>query len=787
MLSPRRDRLLARLIGPSRMLRHKVSAVAVTLASSGWLIGAAAVAASPSAVAVVGNAHVGSDVIRSYFHGGHGGAIGDAKISEAIKALYATNLFSDVRVSRTPAGLRVMVVENSTLVRVAFEGNKAVEDKQLQSLVRSKAGGPLSRPLVHGDVERILAFYRRQGRLTARVDPQTIRGRNGTVSLIFAIDEGARIGISDIRFSGNTAFSSDRLKNVIKSGETNPLSRLLNNDYYAAEKAEADCDLLRRFYRAHGFAEAQARVALPQYDAGKKGLIVTFKVEEGPLYRFGAVGITSHVAAVKPTQLNDLVTLRQGAAFNADAIDKAVEAMAMDLARRGEPFTTVKATTEKTHGNTVNVDFAVEPGRRVYVERIEVHGNKKTQDKVIRREIAFDEGGPYNPALVQVSERQLKRLGYFKTVKFSEKKGSAPDRVVVDVTVEEQDTGQFTVSGGYSDSAGAIATMSLGERNFRGSGETVKLSLDYGQYVKGFNFGFAEPYPLGAHMPVGVNLFARESEANSNQAYASLVYGGKIGVTTPLNDQLGLEWHYGLSNQSLTLDPSLGIASAPVQQAAAAGPMWVSAAGSTVSYSTLDDPRHPTEGLRADVTNDVAGLGGDVKFLRNTDDVRFYRPVTSDIISLSRAQTGYIAPWGGQSLPLLNGFFGGPQLVRGFAVNGFGPRDITPGTTMDNVGGNAYWALSQELQAPIPMLPPVFQLKAAVFADAGSLWGTGVSNYGPALSQSMVSNSRAVRSSFGVGLIWDSILGPLRVDYAYPLTKGPYDITQRLHFGYGPF
>ena len=769
------------------MLRQRVSAVAVTLASAAWLIGVGGVAAPSPALTVMGNAHVGTDVIRSYFRAGPGGAIDEAEISAAVKALYATGLFSDVRVARTPAGLRVTVVENPTLARIAFEGNKALADKQLKSFVHSQAGGPLSRPLVHDDVERILAVYRRQGRLNAHVDPQTIRGKNGTVSLVFAIKEGGRTGISDIRFSGNTAFSSNKLKGVVKSGETNLLSRLLNNDIYDPEKAEADCDLLRRFYRAHGYPDAQASLSVPQYDESKKGLIVTFKLEEGPLYRLGTVGVASHVAAVNSGELNNLVKLRRSDVFNADAIDKTVEAMSMDLARRGEPFTTVKATTEKTHSHTINVGFAIEPGPRTYVERIEIHGNKKTQDKVIRREIAFDEGGPYNPALVQLSERRLKRLGYFKSVKFSRKNSSAPDdRVVVDVAVKEQDTGLFTVSGGYSDTAGAIANVTIGDRNLLGSGESAKLSVDYGQYAKGFNFAFSEPYPLGEHLPVGVNLFANESDSNSNQAYTSTVYGGKVGVTTPLNDQLGLEWHYGLSNQSLALDPSLGTASLPVQQAAAAGPMWVSAIGSTLSYNTLDDPRHPTAGLSAVVNSDVAGLGGDVKFLRNTDDVKFYQPVTADVISLSRAQTGYIAPWGGQNLPLLNGFFGGPQLVRGFAPNGFGPRDITPGTTMDNVGGNAYWALSQEFQAPIPMLPPAFQLKAAVFADAGSLWGTGVSNYGPALSQSL-NNSQAIRSSFGVGLIWDSILGPLRIDYAYPLTKGPYDVTQRLHFGYGPF
>ncbi|HKS86826.1 MAG TPA: outer membrane protein assembly factor BamA, partial [Pseudolabrys sp.] len=420
-------------------------------------------------------------------------------------------------------------------------------------------------------------------------------------------------------------------------------------------------------------------------------------------------------------------------------------------------------------------------------ERIEIHGNKKTRDNVIRRELTFGEGSPYNQALVQLSERHLKKLGFFKTVKFERRPGSAADRVVLDVQVQEDDTGQFSIAGGYSDVDGAVVNVTLGDRNLFGRGEAASLSVDYGQYVKGFDLAFTEPYFLGQKVALGLNLFARQSEANSNQSYTSTIYGGKIGFNAPITDAVGLNLHYGLTNQSLALDPSRGVASIPVQQTAAAGPQWVSTVGVTGTYDTRDDPRHPSSGTFASATNDVAGFGGDVKFLRNTDDVKHYEPLTEDVVSLTHLQSGYIVPWGGQTLPLLNGFFGGPQLVRGFAVNGFGPRDVTPGTTMDNVGGNTYWATSQEIQAPLPGIPPEFQLKGAVFADAGSLWGNSA-NYGPALSQSLqVNNSRAIRSSIGAGLVWDSILGPLRVDYAYPLTKGPVDVTQRLHFGFGMF
>jgi outer membrane protein insertion porin family len=276
-----------------------------------------------------------------------------------------------------------------------------------------------------------------------------------------------------------------------------------------------------------------------------------------------------------------------------------------------------------------------------------------------------------------------------------------------------------------------------------------------------------------------------------------------LTVGTPLSEEAGMQWRYSLYRQSVSLAPALmdcspsnpppgcyanGEASIPVKQAALAGPAWVSAVGYTLSYSGLDNPRNPTSGFRSDFRQDVAGLGGDVRFLRSTEDARYYQEITGDVVGMGRVQGGYITPWGGQTLPLLNSFFGGPDLVRGFAPNGFGPRDTTPGTTMDNVGGTAYWATTAEVRAPVPFIPPEAGLRVAAFADAGSLWGFKGVGSTPALSQSLqVSDSKTVRSSIGAGLIWDSPFGPLRVDYAFPTSKASYDITQRLHFGYGAF
>jgi outer membrane protein insertion porin family len=416
---------------------------------------------------------------------------------------------------------------------------------------------------------------------------------------------------------------------------------------------------------------------------------------------------------------------------------------------------------------------------------------------VVRREFDIAEGDAYNPALVDRAQRRLKALGLFKSVKTSTEAGSAPDRVVLDVDIEEQQTGDFMVSGGYSTSYGLLAEVSVSERNFLGLGQYVKVSATVGQYVRAGQLSLAQPYFLDTRATLGLDLFGNETLTNSYQSYGNTNYGASIKLGAPVTDTVSTEARYSLVNQSLSLAPSLMdclpphdcvAASAAVKQAVLNGPAWVSDAGTTFLYSTLDNAKNPHDGLRVEVKQDVAGLGGGVDFYRSTQDVRYYHDFGEDLVGLARAQGGYVMPYGGQPLPFADGFFGGPQFVRGFAPNGFGPRDLTPGTTADNVGGSRYWATTAELQSPIPWLPPDFALKAAVFSDAGTVWGYRGQTSFPALSQSLnVAASRTVRSSIGAGLIWDSPFGALRVDYAYPTSKASYDITQRLHFGVGPF
>jgi outer membrane protein insertion porin family len=826
-------------------MHGRVSAVVLSVLVFGFLTIAACGAARAegivdSLVTVAGNRHTDAAMIRSYFHLAPDGRLDAATIDGALKSLYATGLFSDVKMTRDGDRVVVQVAENPTIQQIAFEGNKKVKDDELKKAAQSKAGGPLSRFFVQSDVERMIALYRQHGYFQVQIVPETINIKSGgadgkqpaakhdhdhadakgggknagdRVNLVFQIKEGDKLAVRKIVFAGDNAIAANKLSGVIKTGKTNFLSFLLDNDIYDSDKIENDCDLLRRFYLAHGYADVRVR-SNASYDEALNGVVLTFTLDEGSPYRFGKVEIESRVTAIDTAPLRAYLRTYPGDAYDADAVSKTVDDLTMELAKSGQPFASVFARAERvpppnasagasdsasilpaalggvSGAGTINLVYTIDEGKRVYVERIEIHGNTKTHDDVIRRQFDIGEGDAYNRALVDRAERRLKALGYFKTVTVTTQPGSAPDRVVLSVALQEQDTGNFAISGGYSTTAGILAVVSVSDKNLFGTGWIGKASVTYGQYARGFDLGLTDPYLLNQRLSGGVELLANQTMAYVNQSFDSLTYGGKLSLGMPLTDQLGVTWNYSIYNQSVSLDPAEGTSSLPIQQAAAAGPIWVSSIGPTVTYSTLDNPKDPTSGIRVQTSNELAGLGGAAKFAKTTEDVRFYHPIVRDIVGMVRTQDGYVAPYGGQQLPLLDNFFGGPQLIRGFAPNGFGPRDITPGTTMDNVGGNIYWTTTAELAAPVPGVPADANLKIALFSDTGSLWATGASSASSLASLSpsqQIANSQALRSSIGTALIWNSPFGPLQVDYAYPIVKQPYDVTQRLSFTAGGF
>jgi len=779
-------------MAPGRRWRRSIAAGALFVAALELLSVPTEVAAQAhDVIEVQGNRRIDADTVRSYFHAAPDGRFDDAARDAALKALLATGLFDKVTIDRAGERLVVHLTEAPVLDRVAFEGNKKIQDKELSAVIESKPRGTLQRAVVQSDVSRIMEAYRHAGRDDVGVVPQIIDRGNDRVDLVYLVTEGTKTTVRQINFAGNHVFGKRQLAAVIKTSATNMLSFLIGGDVYDPDRIAADREQLRLYYRSKGYADASVTAAKAEYDPAIHGFEVTFSIDEGPLYHFGDVNIVCNVPGLDAEKLRRLLVTRSGAVFDGNALDKTDEILAIELSKLGFPFAqAVPRTTRDAAGQRIDVSFVVDQGPRTYIERIEIHGNTRTRGYVIRREFDIAEGDAYNKSLIDRAERRLKNLNYFKTVKISRQPGSTPDRVVVDVEVTEQSTGEFNISGGYSTTDGMLAEVKLGDSNFLGTGRALKSSFTYGQYARGVDLSASEPYFLGTRVSAGIELYGRQNDASTYQSYGSDIYGATLQFGTPLTEQIGVQYRYSIYNQNVTLDPaSLAAApSLPIQQAALAGPQWVSSIGDTITYSTLDNNRNPTSGIKSQLTQDLAGLGGDVKFLRTTEDVRYYQAINDDVVGLVRAQGGYITGWGGQQVPLLNSFFGGPSMVRGFAPNGFGPRDLTPGTTMDNVGGSMYWATTAELQSAIPGVPKEYGLKATAFVDAGSVFNYGGPTVFPGSAQSLqVANSNIMRSSVGVGLVWDSPFGPLSVNYAVPLTKAAYDVVQPFSFTAGGF
>ena len=790
--------------------------------------------AQSSSIVVEGNRRVEAETIRSYFRTRPGERLDAAKIDAGLKALYATGLFQDVRINQAGGRLVVAVVENQVINRVAFEGNKKTKDEQLTAEVQSKPRGTFSRPMVQADVQRIVEIYRRNGRYDVRVTPKIIERPNNRVDLIFEINEGDRTTVKSINFVGNKGYSGYRLRDVIKTTESNLLSFLQTANIYDADRVEADRDLLRRFYLKNGYADVRIISAGAQFDPKEGGFIITFVIDEGPQYRFGTVDVQSNVRNVPPSALRSRLRVSSGSVYNAEAVEKSIEDMTIEASKLGYAFATVRPRGERNFANrTVNVVFVVEEGPRVYIERINIRGNTRTRDYVIRREFDIAEGDAYNRALIDRAERRLKNLNYFKTVKITNEPGSAPDRVVLNVTVEEQSTGEFSVAGGYSTADGFIAEVSVAERNLLGRGLYARAAVTYGQRSRGFELSFVEPYFLDYRLALGLDIFAKQTTASTYVSYDTKTYGGAIRLGVGLTENLSVQVRYSAYSQQITLpsqftncdnvnviigpdgDPinttprcyADGEASLPVKMALEQGAAFTSLVGYSVVYNTLDNNKNPTSGILAELKQDFAGVGGDVQFVRTTGDARYYHELFGDLIGLIRVQGGHVTGWGNKDLRMLDQFQMGPNLVRGFAPSGFGPRDLTLGTTNDAIGGTVFWGASFEVQMPLYFVPKEAGMKVAAFADAGSLWdyrgplarpSTGeklrcpgpvpdskIVPTGTAMGTACFGDSGLIRSSVGVGLIWDSPFGPIRFDYAIPLSKAGYDRVQEFRFGGG--
>ena len=531
-----------------RFLRGFLTKFAFAVVMTACVAGFAAPASQPRSW-LKGNHRVDAETVRTYFKGQD-----QANINQAVKDLYATGLFSDIQVSQQGGRVVVHVVENNVINRVFFEGNKKVKSEQLEPEVQSKTRGPYSPAIVQADVQRVLEIYRRSGNGNAKVTTRTVDLPNGRVDVVFTIDEGSKTGVKSINFVGNHAYSERKLRGLMQTTEMNFLSWLKNTDIYDPDKIASDEELIRRFYLRNGYADFRIAGTDVKFNGEEGGYIINITVEEGLPYTVSTVNIDSHLPDIKGDTLRSAVRVEPGDTYDGDLVQKSVEALTREVGRRGYAFSEVRPrgnTDPATH--TVSIGFVIDEGPRVYIERINVRGNTRTRDYVIRREFDIGEGDPYNKVLIDRAERRLNSLGFFKKVKITNEPGSSPDRVIIDVDVEDQPTGSFGISGGYSTTDGFIAELSVTESNFLGRGQFVKVAVQEGQYARGIDFSFTEPYIFDTRVAAGFDLFAKQNDNTQYTDYTTFVTGGTVRLGIPITDEFAISPHYSLYNTNISI------------------------------------------------------------------------------------------------------------------------------------------------------------------------------------------------------------------------------------------
>ncbi len=762
------------------------------LSASFGELSASAQGAAIRSIVVEGNRRVEPETVRSYLAFSTGDTYNAAEVDQSLKTLFATGLFQDVRIRRQGGTIIVIVVENPIVNRVAFEGNREIKDDVLASEVQLKSRAVYTRARVQADVQRIFNVYRRMGLYAAQVEPQIIRLDSNRIDVVFEINEGPKTKVRSINFIGNRAFSDSQLRFVITTTRTNFLSFLKNTNIYDPDRLNLDRELLRQFYLKNGYADARIISATADLDRDGRGFFITFTIDEGERYRFGYIDIESALPSLNVDELRGVILTRTGKRYNSEKVEKTVEALTVMVSQQGYAFGQVRPRFERDQATyTMNIAYVIDEGPRVYIERISIVGNFRTEDGVIRRQFRLAEGDAYNRLLVEAARKRLRLLGFFKTVDIQTEPGSAPDRVILVVNVVEQPTGELSFGAGYSTAEGVIGDIAITERNLMGKGQYVRLgfsgSLDRAQV----DFSFTEPHFLDRNMAAGFDIFHKQVDLRDESSFRQRDTGANLRVGFPIayNTQFGLRYRF----QREEIFDATNNASLAVKDAAEEGAVNVSSLGYTVAYDTRNLVRSPSSGVFASFSQDFAGLGGDVNYIRAVADVRGYYPITNKITLVGRTLGGGIEGWGGNDLRLTDLFFKGGETLRGFKRAGYGPRDacesVVTGKRIsdcrrDSIGGKYYWATTAELRFPFPLIPDNLGMQGAIFLDAGSLWDPSQRALDAVAEEgSFIFDSSEVRMSTGFSIIWQSPLGPLRADIAEALLKADFDRTELFRFG----
>ncbi|MBN8553372.1 MAG: outer membrane protein assembly factor BamA [Caulobacterales bacterium] len=733
-------------------------------------------------IQVQGAQRIDPSTILSYLPIQPGDVVDDAVINLAVRTLFRTDHFSDVQIALQPNGtLVIQVAENPIINQVVFEGNSALNEESLREEITVRPRGVYTRARVQAEVQRIVELYRRSGRISATVTPKLVQLEQNRVDLIFEIDEGVQTGVRNINILGNSAYSDGDLRDVMVTERSNWWNFLSSNDNYDPNRLEYDREQLRDFYTNRGYYDFRVVSSVAELTPDQEDFQISLTIDEGDPYEFGDLQVETENERLNAEFLRALIPIRTGDRYESDRVEQAVEALTFAAGAAGYAFVDIRPVeTPNSENDTVDITFQVREGPRVYVERIDIVGNTQTIDPVIRREMMLTEGDAFNQALVDMSRNNLRRLNFFEDVTIERVQGSAPDRTVLQVGVQEQPTGTLSFGAGFSSVDSFIIDLGVTQSNFRGRGQNLVARLSWGSLRQQANITFTEPRFLGRDLRAGFDLYHYRYNLQNESSFDWVSTGVGLRAGWPINDYTGLSIRYNLKSDSIEVPngycPGFGSRALCEQ----VGSFLSSTVGYTLNVNRTNDPVRPTRGWRGNLWQELAGIGGDVNYVRTEVSGTWFRGITSSIVFSADVSAGYISGWGGDPIRINDRFFKGGNTFRGFETAGMGPRDLLTG---DALGGNMYAIGTLELTLP-NFLPEEYGVRTSAFIDYGTV-GMLDDRYridATGFPDPNIVSDISPRASAGLSVHWRSPMGPIRFDFSQILQRENYDRTETFRF-----
>jgi outer membrane protein insertion porin family len=725
------------------------------------------------AIKIEGSQRIEPETVRSYLSVKPGDSYDAEKVNASLKSLFATGLFADVTLRREGQTLVVRVVENPIVNRVAFEGNRKIESKNLEGEASLRVRSVYTRTKVQNDTKRILDVYRRSGRFAATVEPKIIQLDQNRVDVVYEINEGPVTGVKAITFIGNKAYNDGKLRAVVQTKETAWYRLFSSDDNYDPDRLTFDRELLRRFYLREGYADFRVVSAVAELTPDRNDFFITFTVDEGERYQFGVVDLSTQFKNLDLVALRPALIPQEGDWYNADLIEKTITKLTDAVGNLGFAFVDIQPTIDRDRDKkTINLTFDIQEGPRVFVERIDIVGNYRTLDRVVRREFRLVEGDAFSTAKLRRSRQRIQNLGFFKKVDVSNVPGTDPDKTVVQVEVEEQSTGEISIGAGYSSAEGVLADLSVRERNLLGRGQDLRTKIRVSQKSTEFDVGFTEPYFLDRDLSAGVDLFRVTRDNKETSSYDLKAIGAGLRIGYSFTENLRHTTRYVIRQDKIEdIDQD---ASRFIKEQE--GTTLTSLIGQSLFYDRLDSRQDPTDGYYLTFSQDFAGLGGDVTYLKHKVGGGAYWPIPVwDKWVFSMSGEAGVLNGLGERVRINDRFFLGGDSFKGFATGGVGPRDEN---TRDALGGRRFYVGTAELTFPLGF-PEELGVSGKAFTTVGSVWDASEDGeYG-------VADPKAARASIGIGAAWKSPFGPIRVDLARAIVKQEIDQTQVFHFSFG--